>query len=134
MVKFTADKLSYFEINLLLVHDGFISNNHFKVRANNAMRVLRAIFNCAMYEYQDGNGHPIITITRSNRYRTPWYGIEWIENKPSSNRINYLIGKAVVILVETDNYRNALLWHDYFYYSCLPACEKWKPPLCIGRI
>lgn len=26
------------------------------------MRVLRALFNYAIYEYQDGNGHPIITI------------------------------------------------------------------------
>lgn len=27
-----------------------------KARANNAMRVLRAIFNYAIHEYQDGNG------------------------------------------------------------------------------
>lgn len=79
------------------------------------MRVLRAIFNYAMYEYQDGNGHPIITINpvKYLSHTRAWYRADRKQTviKPYQLADWY---KAVIVLLETDNYRNALLWHDYF--------------------
>ncbi len=49
---------------------------------------LRITSGGAMYEYQDGNGHPTLPSTQSNTYHIFGHGIEWIENKQSSNRIN----------------------------------------------
>ncbi|HAT7071648.1 TPA: tyrosine-type recombinase/integrase [Legionella pneumophila] len=96
-----------------------------KALANNAMRVLRAIFNFAMYEYQDGNGHPIITINpvKYLSHTRAWYRVDRKQTviKPHQLADWY---KAVIILVETDNYRNALLWHDYFLLLLFTGMRK----------
>lgn len=96
-----------------------------KARANNAMRVLRAIFNYAMYEYQDGNGHPIITINpvKYLSHTRAWYRVDRKQTviKPHQLADWY---KAVIVLVETDNYRNALLWHDYFLLLLFTGMRK----------
>ncbi|KTD61871.1 tyrosine-type recombinase/integrase [Legionella spiritensis] len=96
-----------------------------KARANNAMRVLRAIFNYAMYEYQDGNGHPIITINpvKYLSHTRAWYRVDRKQTviKPHQLADWY---KAVIILVETDSYRNALLWHDYFLLLLFTGMRK----------
>ncbi|HHF7348592.1 TPA: tyrosine-type recombinase/integrase [Legionella feeleii] len=96
-----------------------------KARANNAMRVLRAIYNYAMYEYQDGNGHPIITINpvKYLSHTRAWYRVDRKQTviKPHQLADWY---KAVIVLVETDNYRNALLWHDYFLLLLFTGMRK----------
>ncbi len=96
-----------------------------KARANNAMRVLRAIFNYAMYEYQDGNGHLIITINpvKYLSHTRAWYRVDRKQTviKPHQLADWY---KAVIVLVETDNYRNALLWHDYFLLLLFTGMRK----------
>ncbi|MFO9088669.1 integrase family protein [Legionella pneumophila serogroup 1] len=96
-----------------------------KARANNAMRVLRAIFNYAMYEYQDGNAHPIITINpvKYLSHTRAWYRVDRKQTviKPHQLADWY---KAVIVLVETDNYRNALLWHDYFLLLLFTGMRK----------
>lgn len=51
-------------------------------RANNAMRVLRAIFNHAMHKYEDAQGNPIITVNPVDRISQTraWYTIKPREN------------------------------------------------------
>jgi integrase len=47
-------------------------------RANNVMRVLRAVFNHAMQQYEDENGQPIIQINPTKRlsHARSWYRVE----------------------------------------------------------
>lgn len=111
-----------------------------RARANNAMRVLRALFNFAMYEYQTGDGHPIITINpvKYLSHTRAWYRVDRKQTFIKPHQLSDWY-KAVIILVETHNYRNALLWHDYFlflisYYFYSPACEKWKLPHYAGKM
>lgn len=96
-----------------------------KARANNAMRVLRAIFNYAMYEYRDGNGQPVVTINpvKYLSHTRAWYRVD---RKQSVIRSHQLADwyKAVITLVETDSYRNALLWHDYFLLLLFTGMRK----------
>lgn len=49
-----------------------------KARANNAMRVLRAVFNHAISKYEDANGNPIIQINPVDRLSQTraWYNIK----------------------------------------------------------
>lgn len=96
-----------------------------KARANNAMRVLRAIFNYAMYEYQDGNGHPIITINpvKYLSHTRAWYRVDRKQTVIKPHQL-YDWYKAIIVLVETDNYRNALLWHDYFLLLLFTGMRK----------
>lgn len=96
-----------------------------KARANNAMRVLRAIYNYAIYEYQDGNGHPIITINpvKYLSHTRAWYRVDRKQTVIKSHQLADWY-KAVITLVETDNYRNALLWHDYFLLLLFTGMRK----------
>lgn len=96
-----------------------------KARANNAMRVLRAIFNYAIYEYRDGNGHPVITINpvKYLSHTRAWYRVDRKQTVIKSHQLADWY-KAVIILVETDNYRNALLWHDYFLLLLFTGMRK----------
>lgn len=49
-----------------------------KARANNAMRVLRAVFNHAMGKYEDAKGNPVILLNPVNRLSQSraWYKVE----------------------------------------------------------
>lgn len=96
-----------------------------RARANNAMRVLRALFNFAIYEYQTGEGQPIITINpvKYLSHTRAWYRVDRKQTviKPHQLAAWY---KAVIMLVEVDNYRNALLWHDYFLLLLFTGMRK----------
>lgn len=96
-----------------------------KARANNAMRVLRAIFNYAMYEYRDGNGSPLINLNpvKYLSHTRAWYRVDRKQTVIKSHQLADWY-KAVIILVETDNYRNALLWHDYFFLLLFTGMRK----------
>lgn len=89
--------------------------SHSKARANNAMRVLRALFNYAMFEYQAADGQPLITVNpvKYLSHTRAWFRIDRKQTviKPYQLEAWY---NGVVRLVEQDTFRNALLWHDYF--------------------
>lgn len=96
-----------------------------KARANNAMRVLRALFNFAMYEYQTGDGQPIIVVNPV-KYLSHTRGWFRVDRKQTVIKPHQLADwyKGVMQLVEGEPYRNALLWHDYFLLLLFTGMRK----------
>ncbi|STX37476.1 tyrosine-type recombinase/integrase [Legionella feeleii] len=96
-----------------------------KARANNCMRVLRAIFNFAMYQYQTGDGQPII-VMNPVKYLSHTRGWFRVDRKQTVIKPHQLADwyKAITRLVEEDSYRNALLWHDYFLLLLFTGMRK----------
>lgn len=96
-----------------------------KARSNNAMRVLRAIFNFAMYEYQTGDGQPIIVVNPV-KYLSHTRGWFRVDRKQTVIKPHQLADwyKGVMQLVEGEAYRNALLWHDYFLLLLFTGMRK----------
>lgn len=96
-----------------------------RARANNAMRVLRAIFNFAMYEYQTGDGQPIIVVNPV-KYLSHTRGWFRVDRKQTVIKPHQLIDwySGITRLVEQEAYRNALLWHDYFLLSLFTGMRK----------
>jgi len=96
-----------------------------KARANNAMRVLRAIFNFAMYQYQTGDGQPIIAVNpvKYLSHTRAWFRVDRKQTviKPHQLADWY---DGVKQLLEGTTYRNALLWHDYFLLLLLTGMRK----------
>lgn len=99
--------------------------NTSKARANNGMRVLRAIFNFAMFEYHTSDGLPIITINpvKYLSHTRAWYRIDRKQTVIKSHQLSAWY-QGVIRLVENDNYRNALLWHDYFLLLLFTGMRK----------
>lgn len=99
--------------------------NHSKARANNAMRVLRALFNFAMFEYLAEDGKPIITINpvKYLSHTRAWFRIERKQTviKPHQLKNWY---NGVLGLLEVETYRNAMLWHDYFLLLLFTGIRK----------
>lgn len=96
-----------------------------KARANNAMRVLRALFNFAMYEYQTGDGQSIIMINPV-KYLSHTRGWFRVDRKQTVIKPHQLANwyKGITQLVEGEAYRNALLWHDYFLLLLFTGMRK----------
>lgn len=96
-----------------------------KARANNAMRVLRAIFNFAMYEYQTGEGRPII-IVNPVKYLSHTRGWFRVDRKQTVIKAHQLADwyQGITRLVEEEAYRNARLWHDYFLLLLFTGMRK----------
>ncbi len=96
-----------------------------RARANNAMRVLRAIFNFAMYEYQTGDGQPIIVVNPV-KYLSHTRGWFRVDRKQTVIKPHQLIDwySGITRLVEQEAYRNALLWHDYFLLLLFTGMRK----------
>ncbi len=96
-----------------------------KARANNAMRVLRALFNFAIYEYQTGDGQPIISVNpvKYLSHTRAWYRVDRKQTVIKAHQLADWY-KGVITLVESDNYRNALLWHDYFLLLLFTGMRK----------
>lgn len=96
-----------------------------KARANNAMRVLRALFNFAMYEYQTGDGQPIIVVNPV-KYLSHTRGWFRVDRKQTVIKPHQLAAwyQGVIQLVEGEPYRNALLWHDYFLLLLFTGMRK----------
>ena len=96
-----------------------------RARANNAMRVLRAIFNFAMYQYQTGDGQPII-LMNPVKYLSHTRGWFRVDRKQTVIKSHQLADwyNGVIRLVEGELYRNALLWHDYFLLLLFTGMRK----------
>lgn len=96
-----------------------------KARANNAMRVLRALFNFAMYEYQSGDGHPII-IVNPVKYLSHTRGWFRVDRKQTVIKAHQLADwyQGITRLVEEEAYRNARLWRDYFLLLLFTGMRK----------
>lgn len=96
-----------------------------KARANNAMRVLRAIFNFAMYEYQTGDGQPILVVNPV-KYLSHTRGWFRVDRKQTVIKPHQLADwySGIIRLVEQEAYRNALLWHDYFLLLLFTGMRK----------
>ena len=96
-----------------------------KARANNAMRVLRALFNFAMYEYQAGDGQSIIVINPV-KYLSHTRGWFRVDRKQTVIKPHQLADwySGITQLVEQEAYRNALLWHDYFLLLLFTGMRK----------
>ncbi|MGQ3887961.1 tyrosine-type recombinase/integrase [Legionella sp. CNM-1927-20] len=96
-----------------------------KARANNAMRVLRALFNFAMYEYQTGDGQPIIVVNpvKYLSHTRGWFRVDRKQTviKPYQLADWY---RGLKQLIEGEDYRNALLWHDYFLLLLFTGMRK----------
>lgn len=89
--------------------------NTSKARANNAMRVLRAIFNFAKHEYQVEDGQPIILVNPVEylSHTRGWYRIERKQTVVKTHQLAawYL---GLNKLVEYEKYSRATMWKDYF--------------------
>ncbi|WP_133129949.1 tyrosine-type recombinase/integrase [Legionella yabuuchiae] len=96
-----------------------------KARANNAMRVLRALFNFAMNQYYTSDGQPIITMNpiKYLGHTKAWYRVDRKQTVIKSHQLADWY-QGVIRLVEQDNYRNALLWHDYFLLLLFTGMRK----------
>ncbi len=96
-----------------------------RARANNAMRVLRAIFNFAMYEYQTGDGQSIIVINPV-KYLSHTRGWFRVDRKQTVIKPHQLADwySGITRLVDQEAYRNALLWHDYFLLLLFTGMRK----------
>lgn len=86
-----------------------------KARSNYAMRVLRAVFNFAVHEYQLENGQSIISVNP----------VEYLSHTRSGFRVdrkNTVIKShqlaewhnGLMKLAEQEDYPQALMWRDYF--------------------
>lgn len=86
-----------------------------KARANYAMRVLRAIFNFAVHEYQLEDGQPIIAINPVEylSHARSWYRVD---RKNSVIKNHQLIAwyEGLTKLGEQEDYPQAMMWKDYF--------------------
>ncbi len=87
-------------------------------RANNTMRVLRALFNFAMEQYEDQNNKPIITINPVNRL--------------SKNRAWYTVNRRQTLLTPSQlkPWYEATLWlnhettRDYLHFLLLTGLRR----------
>ncbi len=86
-----------------------------KARANYAMRVLRAVFNFAVHEYQLDNGHPVVAINPVE-YLSHTRGWFRVDRKSTVIKNHQLSAwhEGLTRLGEQDDYPQAMMWKDYF--------------------
>ncbi|CDZ79330.1 Putative prophage CPS-53 integrase [Legionella massiliensis] len=86
-----------------------------KARANYAMRVLRAVFNFAVHEYQLDDGQPIIAINPVEylSHARSWYRVDR-KNTMIKNHQLAAWSEALTKLGEQESYPQATMWKDYF--------------------
>ena len=90
-----------------------ISNS--QARANNAMRVLRALFNFAVHEYQLEDGQPIISVNPVEylSHTRGWYRVE----RRKTVIKNYQLAEwyaGLELFTTQEEYQQAIMWKDYF--------------------
>ena len=96
-----------------------------KARANNAMRVLRTIFNYAIHEYQTGDDKSIITVNPIEylSHTRGWYNIKRRQTVIKPNQLAaWYVGLKK--LSEQDRYSNASMWQDYFLLVLFTGLRK----------
>ncbi len=96
-----------------------------RARASNAMGVLRAIFNFVVFEYQTGEGQPIITVNPV-KYLSHTRGWYRVERKQTVIKPYQLADwhQGLTRLIEQEEYRNAILWRDYFLLLLFTGMRK----------
>lgn len=90
-----------------------VSNS--QARANNAMRVLRAIFNFAVHEYQLEDGQPVISVNPVEylSHTRGWYRVDRRQTVIKSHQLaDWYAGLEKFI--EQEDYQKASMWKDYF--------------------
>jgi integrase len=96
-----------------------------KARANNAMRVLRALFNFATHEYLINNDHSIITFNPV-QYLSHTRGWFKIDRKQTVIKVHQLADwySGVNKLLEFGEYSKMMMWRDYLLLLIFTGMRK----------
>lgn len=86
-----------------------------KARSNYAMRVLRAVFNFAVHEYQLENGQPIISVNPVEylSHTRSWFRVDRKNTVIKSHQLAEW-HEGLMRLTEQEDYPQAMMWRDYF--------------------
>ncbi|KTD67568.1 tyrosine-type recombinase/integrase [Legionella shakespearei] len=86
-----------------------------KARANYAMRVLRAVFNFAVHEYQLEDGQPIIAVNPVEylSHTRSWYRVDRKNTMIKSHQLAVWC-EGLERLGTQEDYPQAMMWKDYF--------------------
>ncbi|OGT60919.1 MAG: integrase [Gammaproteobacteria bacterium RIFCSPHIGHO2_12_FULL_45_12] len=96
-----------------------------KARANLCMRLLRAIFNFAIYQYQTDDGGSVISINpvKFLSHARSWYRIERKQTIVKQHQLADWY-KGVAALSELYPHEQAALWQDYFMLILLTGLRR----------
>lgn len=96
-----------------------------KARSNLCMRLLRAIFNFAIYQYQTEDGENIISVNpvKFLSHARSWYRIERKQTIVKQHQLADWY-KGVAALSEKYPYDQAALWQDYFMLILLTGLRR----------
>lgn len=86
-----------------------------KARANYAMRVLRAVFNFAVHEYQLEDGQPIIAVNPVEylSHTRSWYRVDRKNTMVKGHQLAAWY-QGLQKLADEEDYSQASMWKDYF--------------------
>ncbi|RJT67751.1 DUF4102 domain-containing protein [Legionella taurinensis] len=86
-----------------------------KARSNYAMRVLRAVFNFAVHEYQLENGQSIISVNPVEylSHTRSWFRVDRKNTVIKSHQLAEW-HEGLMLLAEQEDYPQAMMWRDYF--------------------
>lgn len=86
-----------------------------KARSNYAMRVLRAVFNFAVHEYQLENGQSIISVNPVEylSHTRSWFRVDRKNTVIKSHQLAEW-HNGLMKLAEQEDYPQAMMWRDYF--------------------
>lgn len=86
-----------------------------KARSNYAMRVLRAVFNFAVHEYQLENGQSIISVNPVEylSHTRSWFRVDRKSTVIKSHQLAEW-HEGLMLLAEQEDYPQAMMWRDYF--------------------
>ncbi|HHI9467965.1 TPA: tyrosine-type recombinase/integrase [Legionella anisa] len=96
-----------------------------KARANDAMRVLRAVFNFAVHEYQTDDGQPIVSVNPV-KYLSHTRGWFRVDRKQTFIKPHQLAAWNTGLnkLVESGDYSQMIMWRDYFLLILFTGMRK----------
>ncbi len=86
-----------------------------KARANYSMRVLRAVFNFAVHEYQLDDGQPVVAVNPVEylSHTRSWFRVDRKSTVIKSHQFAAW-HEGLTRLGEQDDYPQAMMWKDYF--------------------
>ncbi|MDP3267859.1 MAG: integrase arm-type DNA-binding domain-containing protein [Legionella sp.] len=86
-----------------------------KARSNYAMRVLRAVFNFAVHEYQLESGQSIISVNPVEylSHTRSWFRVDRKNTVIKSHQLTEW-HEGLMRLAEQEDYPQAMMWRDYF--------------------
>ncbi|VEG92508.1 tyrosine-type recombinase/integrase [Legionella spiritensis] len=105
-----------------------------KARANYAMRVLRAVFNFAVHEYQLENGQPVIAVNPVEylSHARSWFRVDR-KNTVIKNHQLAAWHEGLTRLGEHDNYPQAMMWKDYFLLILFTGLRRMEAASLLWR-